>query len=74
MPGERRLELLGARPGGDPAGPEGLDDLGRAQAVQVAATLATKGPLPILVSPLRRCRETAAPLEALWGTAAVVEA
>lgn len=51
----------------------GLDALGHAQAVQVAATLATKGPLPILVSPLRRCRETAAPLEALWGTSAVVE-
>src|SRR5690606_23321457 len=51
----------------------GLDDLGHAQAVQVAAALATKGPLPILVSPLLRCRETAAPLEALWGTTAVVE-
>jgi broad specificity phosphatase PhoE len=51
----------------------GLDDLGHAQAVQVAASLATRGPLPILVSPLLRCRQTAAPLEALWGVEAVVE-
>lgn len=51
----------------------GLDAMGQAQAVQVAAALATKGPLPILVSPLRRCRETAAPLEALWGVTAEVE-
>lgn len=51
----------------------GLDAMGHAQAVQVAAALATKGPLPILVSPMRRCRETAEPLEALWSTAARVE-
>lgn len=51
----------------------GLDDLGRTQAVQVAANLATKGPLPILVSPMRRCRETAAPLEALWSATATVD-
>lgn len=71
-----RLHLVrhGAAAAGYSEDPDpGLDDLGRAQAVQVAAALATKGPLPILVSPLRRCRETAAPLEALWGTAAVVE-
>lgn len=51
----------------------GLDDMGRVHAVQVAADLATKGPLPILVSPLRRCRETAEPLEALWSTTAEVD-
>lgn len=51
----------------------GLDDMGRAQAVLAASGIATKGPLPILVSPLLRCRETAAPLEALWEVEATVE-
>jgi broad specificity phosphatase PhoE len=51
----------------------GLDDHGRAEAMAVAETFAQTGPLPILVSPLRRCRETAAPLEALWQVEAVVE-
>jgi broad specificity phosphatase PhoE len=46
----------------DPA----LDALGREQAQAVAETLASRGPLPILSSPLRRTRETAAPLAALW--------
>src|SRR5262249_25450672 len=44
----------------------GLDDVGRAQAESVAQELAARGPLPILTSPLRRTRETAAPLAALW--------
>lgn len=44
----------------------GLDDVGRAQAEAVAWELAPRGPLPILTSPLRRTRETAAPLAALW--------
>jgi broad specificity phosphatase PhoE len=44
----------------------GLDELGRAQAEAVARELAPKGPLPILTSPLRRTRETAAPLAGLW--------
>ncbi|QGG94817.1 histidine phosphatase family protein [Actinomarinicola tropica] len=72
-----RLHLVrhGAAAAGYSEDPDpGLDDMGRVQAVQVAAALATKGPLPILVSPLRRCRETAAPLEALWGATATVEA
>jgi len=51
----------------------GLDDVGRAQAVAVAAALAPAGPLPILTSPLRRCRETAAPLAAAWDVEPVVE-
>lgn len=51
----------------------GLDDLGRAQAVQVASELVTQGPLPIRTSPLRRCQETAEPLAALWGSTAVVD-
>ena len=37
-----------------------LDDLGRAQAVAVADVLAGLGPLAVVTSPLRRCRETAA--------------
>jgi broad specificity phosphatase PhoE len=52
----------------------GLSDLGREQAAAVADALAPLGPLPILVSPLRRTRETAEPLEARWHTTATVDA
>ena len=53
----------------------GLDDLGRAQAEAVAARLAAgSDPLPIVVSPLRRCRETAAPLAVRWGVEPIVDA
>ena len=45
----------------------GLSDAGRAQAEAVAERLAPLGPLPIVASPLRRTRETAAPLAARWG-------
>ena len=84
LPGERgrgvvamtRLCLVRhARPtsgwgaGGDP----GLDDVGRAQANAMASTLAAGDPRPIVVSPLRRTRETAAALAVLWGTEAFVE-
>lgn len=51
----------------------GLSDFGRTQAEAVAGRLAPLGPLPIVVSPLRRTRETAAPLEARWGHAAAVD-
>ncbi len=51
----------------------GLDDVGREQAQAVAAELAPLGPLDVVTSPLRRTRETAAPLEAAWGIAARVE-
>jgi broad specificity phosphatase PhoE len=51
----------------------GLDDLGRAQAEAMAELVAPLGPLPILVSPLRRTRETAAPLERRWDSAAIVD-
>ncbi len=44
----------------------GLSKLGRQQAVDMAATLAPLGPLPMIVSPLRRTRETAQPLEVAW--------
>src|SRR3954469_22301623 len=52
----------------------GLSDVGRAQAEGVAAALASIGPQPILVSPLRRCREMAAPLAQRWGVEPVVDA
>ncbi len=52
----------------EPAGDDpGLTAAGRAQAEAVAALLAPKGPLPILTSPFRRARETAAPLARIWG-------
>jgi broad specificity phosphatase PhoE len=52
----------------------GLSDLGRAQAAAAADALASIGPLPIICSPLRRCRETAAPLAAEWGVEPLVDA
>jgi broad specificity phosphatase PhoE len=51
----------------------GLDALGREQAHAVAAKLAGLGPLPILSSPLKRARQTAAPLAALWNCAPAIE-
>jgi broad specificity phosphatase PhoE len=51
----------------------GLDELGRAQAGNVAKTLADQGPLAIVTSPLRRCQETAAPLAAAWQATATVD-
>ncbi|HEV2960384.1 MAG TPA: histidine phosphatase family protein [Candidatus Angelobacter sp.] len=49
----------------------GLDDVGREQAEAMAATLTAQGPLPLVTSPLRRTRETAAALERHWGVAKV---
>lgn len=51
----------------------GLDEIGVRQAKGVAARLATSGPLPIVTSPLLRCRQTAAELAALWSTEPRVE-
>ena len=51
----------------------GLDEVGRAQAQAIAQELEPLGPLPLVTSPLRRARETAAPFEALWGLQARVE-
>lgn len=51
----------------------GLDATGRAQAKALAEALAPLGPLPILVSPMRRTRETAVPLEAHWNVTSVLE-
>lgn len=52
----------------------GLSERGRAQAEAMTAALAPMGPLPVLVSPLRRTRETAAALERRWGVAPRVDA
>jgi broad specificity phosphatase PhoE len=51
----------------------GLDDAGRVEAGEVADALAPLGPRPVVTSPLRRCRETAAPLAARWGVSARVD-
>jgi broad specificity phosphatase PhoE len=51
----------------------GLDPLGVAQAEALAARLGPLGPLALVTSPLRRTRETAVPLERLWGRQARVE-
>ena len=51
----------------------GLDDVGRTQAEAMASELAPKGPLPLVVSPLRRTRETAAALERRWELGARIE-
>jgi broad specificity phosphatase PhoE len=49
----------------------GLDGTGREQAEAMAAAL--HGPLPVVTSPLRRTRETAAALERRWSVAARVD-
>jgi broad specificity phosphatase PhoE len=54
---------------GDP----GLSERGRAQAEAVAEELAALEPVPIVVSPARRARETAAPLERRWGVTARID-
>jgi broad specificity phosphatase PhoE len=51
----------------------GLSLLGREQAGAVAAELAPLGPLPVVVSPLRRTRETAEPVCAQWDLEPVVD-
>ena len=51
----------------------GLDDVGREQAARMAEELTVCGPLPLVTSPLRRTRETAAALEHRWAVSAKVE-
>jgi broad specificity phosphatase PhoE len=58
--------------GGAAADP-GLSDAGLAQAESAAAALALEGPLGIVSSPMRRCRETAAAFARLSGAAARIE-
>ena len=55
----------------------GLDDVGRAQAEQLAARLGPPDaprPAVLVSSPLRRCQETLVPLAARWGMTPLVEA
>ena len=51
----------------------GLDEIGARQAAAVASRLNGFGPMPILTSPLLRCRQTAAELARLWAIEPVVE-
>ena len=51
----------------------GLDDIGKRQAEAAAEALAPTGPLQLIVSPLTRTRETAAPLATLWQTQPRIE-
>lgn len=64
-----------ARPAGTfaEARDPGLDATGLAQAEALADRLGPLGPLPIVTSPLRRTRETAAPLELCWRRSARIE-
>ena len=62
-----------AAAGWDADADPGLDATGREQADALAAALAPEGPLPVVVSPMRRTRETAAALERVWGVVADVE-
>jgi broad specificity phosphatase PhoE len=53
-----------------------LDAIGEDQAVRVAerlAPLAAAGLISVVTSPLRRCRQTAAPLARRWGVTPTVE-
>ena len=52
----------------------GLSPVGRSQAEATADALASIGPQPIVCSPLRRCRETSAPLAARWAVESVIDA
>lgn len=51
----------------------GLSETGRAQAAAATRYLSTLGPLAILSSPMRRCRETASPYEAAASVVARIE-
>jgi broad specificity phosphatase PhoE len=76
-PGDRYLVLV--RHGEAAAGWEGdadpgLSDRGRAQAARAAADLAVLAGTPVVASPLRRTRETAAPIAAALGVDVSVDA
>ena len=51
----------------------GLSALGREQAAKVAQRFAVLAPLQMVSSPLRRCRETSAPLKSAWGRELTIE-
>lgn len=62
-----------ASAGFDQAYDPGLDAVGLAQAEAVATELEPLGPLPLVTSPLRRTRQTAAAFEKRWKVQARVE-
>ncbi len=71
-----RLTLVrhGRATGGWDVDPDpGLDAVGVAQAHHLAALLGAGAPQPIVTSPMRRCRETAAPLARAWKVTPTVE-
>ena len=69
-----RLVRHGRATGGWDVDPDpGLDPVGQDQARRLVERLADLGPQPITSSPMRRCRETAAPLAAAWGVEPAVE-
>lgn len=61
------------RAGFDAALDSGLDEIGQTQAEAIAQELDPLGPLPLVTSPLRRTRETAAPFERRWSQQARIE-
>ncbi len=61
-----------ASAGWDTDSDPGLDEIGRGQADRVAQRLAAFGPIHVVSSPLRRCRETASFLESRWNSEAQV--
>jgi len=70
----RLLLVRHARPDGtwDKTADPPLDPVGVQQSQAVAERLAGRGPLSVVTSPMRRARETAAPLASRWGTDARV--
>ena len=64
-----------AAAGWDADADPGLSDMGRAQSEAVAREIETRvgRRLPILSSPLRRCRETSEPLAASWAATPAIE-
>ena len=51
----------------------GLDEIGRGQAAAVAERLAPSARLPVVTSPLLRCRQTAAAMATVWNVEPRVE-
>ena len=51
----------------------GLDPEGQQQAAAMASRLAPLGPMALVVSPMRRARQTAAALERAWSTTGRIE-
>lgn len=53
----------------------GLDDLGRSQSEAVAREIESRvgARLPLISSPLRRCRETSGPLARAWSTTPAID-